>query len=59
MFSDFLDHSGAIRSGEELDLAKLEPYLRKHFPCVSGPLTVKQFPSGHSNLTYSISLGDQ
>ena len=30
--SDLLDHPAAIRSGEELDLAKLEPYLRKHFP---------------------------
>lgn len=56
-FSGFQDNAGAIRSGEELDIAKLEPYLRQHFPDIAGPLTVRQFPSGHSNLTYSVSLG--
>ncbi|MFZ0884770.1 MAG: hypothetical protein WAN14_15330, partial [Candidatus Acidiferrales bacterium] len=55
--SDLLDHPAAIRSGEELDLAKLEPYLRRHFPEQSGPLQVRQFPSGHSNLTYPLHLG--
>jgi aminoglycoside phosphotransferase (APT) family kinase protein len=55
--SDLLDHPTAIRSGEELDLAKLEPYLRRHFPEAAGDLQVRQFPSGHSNLTYSIHFG--
>lgn len=55
--SDLLDHPAAIRSGEELDLAKLEPYLRRHFPQETGTLEVRQFPSGHSNLTYSLRLG--
>jgi aminoglycoside phosphotransferase (APT) family kinase protein len=55
--SDLLDHPTAIRSGEELDLAKLEPYLRRQFPDASGELQVRQFPSGHSNLTYSVHLG--
>ncbi|HYX52172.1 MAG TPA: phosphotransferase family protein [Candidatus Limnocylindrales bacterium] len=59
MSGDFLDHSSSIRSGEELDLARLGPYLREHFPDVAGPLAVKQFPSGHSNLTYSIALGEK
>ena len=30
--SDLLDHPAAIRQGEELDLATLELYLRRHFP---------------------------
>lgn len=47
----------AIRPGEELDLAKLEPFLRNHFPDYPGPLIVRQYPSGHSNLTYSVQLG--
>ena len=51
------DSSRPVRAGEELDLARLEPYLRNHFPDLGGELTVKQFPSGHSNLTYSVSLG--
>jgi aminoglycoside phosphotransferase (APT) family kinase protein len=54
---DLLDHPAAIRPGEELDLVKLEPYLRHHFPGDAGVLVVRQFPSGHSNLTYSLSLG--
>jgi aminoglycoside phosphotransferase (APT) family kinase protein len=53
----FEDLSDDVRPGEELDLAKLEPYLRSHFPELCGPLTVRQFPSGHSNLTYSVVLG--
>jgi aminoglycoside phosphotransferase (APT) family kinase protein len=55
--SDLLDHSAPIRSGEELDLAKLEPYLRRHFPGEAGTFQASQFPSGHSNLTYSLLLG--
>jgi aminoglycoside phosphotransferase (APT) family kinase protein len=46
-----------VRQGEELDLAGLEPFLRGQFPESSGPLTVEQFPSGHSNLTYLVRLG--
>src|ERR1700675_284671 len=54
---DLLDHPVAIRLGEELDLAKLAPYLRLHFPGEADGLEVRQFPSGHSNLTYSLHLG--
>jgi aminoglycoside phosphotransferase (APT) family kinase protein len=46
-----------VRPGEELDLAKLEPFLRSHFSAEAGTLVVRQFPSGHSNLTYSVCLG--
>jgi aminoglycoside phosphotransferase (APT) family kinase protein len=55
--SGLLDHATAIRSGEELDVAKLEPFLRRHFPNETGALKILQFPSGHSNLTYSLHLG--
>ncbi len=54
----FQDSSRPIRAGEELDLLRLEPYLRSHLADLSGALSVKQFPSGHSNLTYSITLGE-
>src|SRR6516164_7000304 len=53
------DGAKPVREGEELDLARLEPYLRGHFPDLGGELVVKQFPSGHSNLTYSVSLGEK
>src|SRR6202047_3648950 len=55
--SDFLDRPTSVRQGEELDLPPLEPYLRKQFPNETGPLHVRQYPSGHSNLTYSLQLG--
>jgi aminoglycoside phosphotransferase (APT) family kinase protein len=51
------DQTTAVRPGEELDLAKLEPFLRSHLPIEPGPLIVRQYPSGHSNLTYSVRLG--
>jgi aminoglycoside phosphotransferase (APT) family kinase protein len=51
------DQTTAVRPGEELDLAKLEPFLRSHFPGETGSLVVRQYPSGHSNLTYSLQLG--
>lgn len=55
--ADFQDHPSAVRPGEELDVAQLEPFLRSHFPGETGPIDIQQFPSGHSNLTYSIHLG--
>jgi len=57
--ADFLDHANAVRAGEELDPGKLEPYLRGHFPGEAGPLVVKQYPRGHSNLTYLVRLGSR
>jgi aminoglycoside phosphotransferase (APT) family kinase protein len=54
---DLLDHPTTVRPGEELDPSKLEPFLRQHFPDVRGPLSIQQYPSGHSNLTYMIRLG--
>jgi len=55
--NDYLDHPAQIRPGEELHVATLEPYLRNHFPNEAGALEVRQFPAGHSNLTYSLKLG--
>jgi aminoglycoside phosphotransferase (APT) family kinase protein len=54
---DFIDRTKAIRPGEELDLTRLEPYLKGVIPGLEGPMTVDQFPSGHSNLTYLIRCG--
>jgi aminoglycoside phosphotransferase (APT) family kinase protein len=53
------DQTTAVRPGEELDLAMLEPFLRAHLPNESGELLVRQYPSGHSNLTYSVHLGSR
>jgi aminoglycoside phosphotransferase (APT) family kinase protein len=59
VLKDFLDHPAAIRTGEELPLAALEKFLLRNFTDSSGPLTAEQFPSGHSNLTYLIRLGNR
>jgi aminoglycoside phosphotransferase (APT) family kinase protein len=53
-----LDSTTSVRPGEELPLARLEAYLREHLPDGATPLTVEQFPHGHSNLTYLLRLGE-
>lgn len=52
-----VDRARPVREGEQLDLERLEPYLRAHIPGLEGPLEVKQFPSGYSNLTYLLRAG--
>ena len=54
-----LDTAGPVRPGEELPVASLETYLAKFLPGTLGPLTVEQFPSGYSNLTYLLRMGDE
>ncbi|HEV8486252.1 MAG TPA: phosphotransferase family protein [Blastocatellia bacterium] len=54
-----------IRPGEELNLRALETYLCERLPDLldgeslddSAPMTVEQFPGGHSNLTYLVGFG--
>src|SRR3954451_7288348 len=52
------DDAIPVRSGEELPAARLEDYLRSQLPGTPGPLSVRQFADGHSNLTYLLRLGD-
>jgi len=54
-----LDQTRTVRKGEELDLTKLEPWLRERFGDAPGPALVEQFPAGHSNLTYLLRWGDR
>ena len=54
----WLDASRPPREGETLDVEELEPYLNEHLPEAGGKLEVEQFPSGFSNLTYLLRLGD-
>jgi aminoglycoside phosphotransferase (APT) family kinase protein len=44
--------SAQVRPDERFDTAAVEEYLSRNWPAFSGPLSVEQFPSGHSNLTY-------
>jgi aminoglycoside phosphotransferase (APT) family kinase protein len=52
-----VDSPAPVRAGEELPTVALEHYLLKHLPDAAGPLTVEQFPAGHSNLTYLLRMG--
>ena len=56
---DLRDRPACVRNGEELDLPRLETFLRGHFPDSAGSLSIEQFPSGHSNLTYLVHLGEK
>ncbi len=48
-----------VRSGEQLDWEKVEQYLRTQIPEIGpGTLHVRQFPSGASNLTYLLQIGE-
>ncbi len=53
-----IDTPRPVRSGEELDLARLTPYLQAALDRPGAPVVVEQFPGGHSNLTYFVRVGD-
>lgn len=57
-----LDQATAVRSGEQLDVARLGAYLARRLPGEPGAapaaLAVEQFPRGYSNLTYLLRLGE-
>jgi aminoglycoside phosphotransferase (APT) family kinase protein len=48
-----------VREGEDFDLEAVERYIRENIEGVpEGHLEVQQFPSGASNLTYLVKIGD-
>ena len=51
-----MSETSSVRSGEEIDEQNLSKYLSTHF--VDGEITVIQFRSGSSNLTYSVRFGN-
>lgn len=46
------DSPRSARTGEEIDVAALNDYLRQNDPDMGDVLEVRQFPGGFSNLTY-------
>ena len=54
-----VDEPAEIREGEELDSSVVELFLKDTIRDLDGPLSIKQFPSGFSNLTYFIQIGDR
>lgn len=47
-----------VRKGEDFDREKVKAYLMENLNLPDKPMEVKQFPSGSSNLTYLIRIGD-
>jgi len=54
-----IDPSKPVREGEELNISQLEPYLMDQIEGAAKPLEVEQFPSGFSNLTYLLKMGEK
>jgi len=46
-----------VREGEQIDTQALAGYLRDRLEGVESGVTVRQFPGGHSNLTYLLEAG--
>ncbi len=57
--SPLLDRPVGVRAGEELDLPALEGFFRERLPRFRGEIRVRQFPSGFSNLTYLVAVGER
>ena len=53
-----IDEPKQVRAGEELEVTALTAYLEREVGA-HGPVTVEQFPGGHSNLTYLVHHGDR
>jgi len=47
-----VDKATEIRKGEELDVEIIKNFIAQYVPDFNNKITIKQFPSGFSNLTY-------
>jgi len=56
---DLTDRPTKVRQGEEIDLKVIDALLKDNIPGLSGHAVVEQFPSGYSNLTYLVRIGDK
>ena len=54
-----MDEATKVRKGEELDSRKVETFLRDVIPGLEGEMAIQQFPSGASNLTYLVTVGER
>ena len=54
-----VDSPTEVRQGEALDVDRLGAYLRSQIPDLRGDIAVQQFPSGFSNLTYAVTVGER
>lgn len=53
-----LDQAGAVREENAFEVARILPFLRSRIPGLGdGPVELKQFQGGASNLTYALKIG--
>jgi aminoglycoside phosphotransferase (APT) family kinase protein len=52
-----LDEADEVREEERIDPERLRPILATALPGAEGPISVRQFRAGHSNLTYLVGVG--
>jgi aminoglycoside phosphotransferase (APT) family kinase protein len=57
--SEELNKTVSVREGEELDVGVIDGILRGHIDDLQGTPKIRQFASGHSNLTYSIQYANR
>ncbi len=57
--TQLIDQPGVVRKGEELDIAKVDAFIKAHLPGLTGTPEVRQFPAGASNLTYLLHYPDR
>jgi len=51
------DTTSPVRSGERFDVSKLARFMRGKLPGLMDLVEIRQFPGGHSNLTYLVKSG--
>ena len=56
---DYVDRPTDVREGEELAADRIESYLEETIPGLEGPVQVRQYPGGASNLTYLLSFANR
>lgn len=54
-----MDQARHVRDEDQLDVGKVDAFLKRHVAGLHGEPTVAQFPGGASNLTYLISYGER
>ena len=57
--TNLMDEATNVRKGEALDARKVEAFLRDVIPGLEGEMAIQQFPSGASNLTYLVTVGER
>ena len=52
-------HGGAVRAGEELDVAAVDSWLKQQVPELQGTPEVTQYAGGASNWTYRLQYANR